>query len=185
MVERAFPDTTPAAAAGGPRVEHACGLWHGVTRRLKPAYRDVAAASCKAVTHAVDFLAKPEEARKQINSWVAEKTSNLIDSILPERSVKRDTRLVIDTAVYFKGIWETPFSKYLTKEHKFHLLDGATVDAPFMRSHNSQFIAAYKGFKVFRMPYAVQNHPLDVDDMRVLAAGSGGRIREGDWRREQ
>ncbi|CAN6223951.1 unnamed protein product [Urochloa humidicola] len=177
MVERAFPDTTPAAAssAAGPRVEHACGVWHDATRRLKPAYRDVAAASCKAVAHAVDFLAKPEEARKQINGWVAEKTSNLIDSILPEGSVKRETRLVIATAIYFKGIWETPFSKYLTKEHKFHLLDGGgAVDAQFMRSHSSQFVATYKGFKVLKMPYAVHNHPCldDVDDMHAAAAAT-------------
>ncbi|CAL5080628.1 unnamed protein product [Urochloa decumbens] len=162
MVERAFPDDgqqqQPAAgAAGGPRVVHACGLWHDAARRLKPAYRDIAAASCKAVAHAVDFLGKPEEARKQINSWVAEKTSKLIDSILPPESVKDDTRLVIATAIYFKGIWETPFSKYLTKEHKFHLLDGGAVDAQFMRSHSSQFVAAYKGFKVLRMPYAVHD----------------------------
>ncbi|CAN6204051.1 unnamed protein product [Urochloa humidicola] len=77
MVEHAFPDggKQQPAASGGPRVEHACGLWHDAARRLKPAYRDAAAASCKAVAHAVDFLAKPEEAPEQINSWVAEKTA--------------------------------------------------------------------------------------------------------------
>ncbi|RLN33573.1 Serpin family protein [Panicum miliaceum] len=156
IVQRAFPGDGQQQP-GGPRVEHACGLWHDAARALKPAFRDVAAASFKAAAHAVDFLRKPEEARAQINSWVKEKTSNLIDSILPEGSVEKDTRLVVATAIYFKGIWRTPFSKSLTKEHKFHLLDGGTVDAEFMRSYDHQFIATYKGFKVLKMPYAAHD----------------------------
>ncbi|CAL5049386.1 unnamed protein product [Urochloa decumbens] len=100
---------------------------------------------------------RPEEARKQINSWVAKKTSNLIDSVLPPGMVKSNTRLVVATAIYFKGVWDTPFDKSLTREHKFHRLDGGAVDAQFMRSHDDQFIATYKGFKVLRMPYAVHD----------------------------
>ncbi|CAL5054409.1 unnamed protein product [Urochloa decumbens] len=158
VVERALPDGGPRrGGGGGPRVAHACGVWHHATLRLKPAYRAVAAASCSAVVHAVDFISKPEEARKQINSWVAKKTSNLIDSVLPPGMVKSNTRLVVATAIYFKGVWDTPFDKSLTREHKFHRLDGGAVDAQFMRSHDDQFIATYKGFKVLRMPYAVHD----------------------------
>ncbi|CAL5090766.1 unnamed protein product [Urochloa decumbens] len=158
VVERALPDGGPRrGGGGGPRVAHACGVWHHATLRLKPAYRAVAAASCNAVVHAVDFITKPEEARKQINSWVAKKTSNLIDSVLPPEKVKSDTRVVVATAIYFKGVWDTPFDKSLTKEHKFHRLDGGAVDAQFMRSHDDQFIATYKGFKVLRMPYAAHD----------------------------
>ncbi|CAN6223952.1 unnamed protein product [Urochloa humidicola] len=155
VVERALPDGGPRR--GGPRVAHACGVWHNATLRLKPAYRAVAAASCKAVVHTVDFITKPEEARKQINSWVAKNTNNLIDSVLPPGQVDSNTRLVVATAIYFKGAWETPFDKSLTKEHKFHRLGGTAADAQFMRSHKDQFITTYQGFKVLRMPYAVHD----------------------------
>lgn len=47
MVQRAFPDEGQQQP-DGPRVEHACGLWHDAARALKPAYRDVAVASCTA-----------------------------------------------------------------------------------------------------------------------------------------
>ncbi|CAN6204052.1 unnamed protein product [Urochloa humidicola] len=158
VLERALPDGgTPRGGGGGPRVAHACGVWHEATVRLRPAYRAIAAASCQAVVHAVDFINKPEEARKQINSWVAKKTCNLIDSVLPAGKVKRDTRVVVATAIYFKGAWDTPFDKSLTKEHKFHRLDGSSADAQFMRSYEDQFIATYKGFKVLRMPYATDD----------------------------
>jgi serpin B len=55
MVEQAIP---ASPQAGGPRVSYASGLWHDSRRTLKPAYRDVAAASFMSVVHAVDFLTK-------------------------------------------------------------------------------------------------------------------------------
>uniref|UniRef100_I1QYS2 Serpin domain-containing protein n=1 Tax=Oryza glaberrima TaxID=4538 RepID=I1QYS2_ORYGL len=54
MMARALPDGTPQR--GGPRVAHACAVWHERARTVKPAFRDAAAASFKAVTRAVDFL---------------------------------------------------------------------------------------------------------------------------------
>ncbi|KAF2910188.1 hypothetical protein DAI22_11g082700 [Oryza sativa Japonica Group] len=150
-IARALPGGT---ATGGPRVAHACGLWHERTRKLKAAFRDAAAASFNAAVRAVDFLTNPEGARKEINSWVAAATENLIDTILPPGSVSTDTGLVVTSAIYFNGTWQTPFRKQDTKKDKFHLLDGGAVDADFMRSGDKQYIAAHDGFKVLRMPYA-------------------------------
>jgi len=103
--------------------------------------------------HSPAFV-QPEEARKRINSWVSAATNDLVDSILPSGSVTQDTSLVVTTAIYFKGIWKTTFNKSMTKEGKFHRLDGTAVDAQFMRSKEDQFIAAHDGFKVLVMPYA-------------------------------
>jgi len=56
MVERAIPRPD---GPGSVALAHACGVWHdAATGTLKPAYRDVAAASCNAVARAVDFLDK-------------------------------------------------------------------------------------------------------------------------------
>ncbi|KAJ1276556.1 hypothetical protein BS78_05G222900 [Paspalum vaginatum] len=107
MVEHAFPDDGLQPRGGGPCIVHACGVWHDAAGTLKPAYRDVAAASCKAVVRAVNFIRKPKAAMDQINSWVKAVTHNLIDLILPRGSVMDHTRLVVATAVYFKGIWGT------------------------------------------------------------------------------
>ncbi|KAL6626513.1 hypothetical protein ACP70R_030239 [Stipagrostis hirtigluma subsp. patula] len=161
MVERALPaGGEQKQLEGAPRVEHACGMWHDATRTLKPAYRDAAAASCRAVARAVDFISKPEEARRQINSWVAAATSNLVASILGPGTVTKDTRLVVASAVYFKGTWAIPFDKNWTREFKFHRLDGSAVDAQFMQSGLPQLVAVHDGFKVLKMPYKV-HHPLD------------------------
>ena len=60
LLDRAVPADAPQepAAGGGPRVAFSSGLWHDATRPLKPAYRDVATASFRAVARAVDFLTK-------------------------------------------------------------------------------------------------------------------------------
>ncbi|KAF2910187.1 hypothetical protein DAI22_11g082632 [Oryza sativa Japonica Group] len=65
-----------------------------------------------------------DEACDEINRWVAAATENLIKSIVSPDSVDKQTRLVVTSAIYFKGKWATPFDKETTKNDKFHLLDG-------------------------------------------------------------
>ncbi|WVZ85917.1 hypothetical protein U9M48_032775 [Paspalum notatum var. saurae] len=103
MVEHVFSyDNGPRQpGGGGTHIVHTCSVWHDATRTLKPAYRDVAAVSCKAMVHAVNFIKKPEAARDQINSWVKAVTNNLIDSILPGGLVTEHTRLVVAMTIYF------------------------------------------------------------------------------------
>jgi serpin B len=96
---------------------------------------------------------QPVDASRQINSWVAEATNNLIESIVGPDSVSKDTQLVVTNALYFKGRWETPFHKSKTMDHEFHRMDGSAIDAQFMSSDKDQFIAVHDGFKVLKMPY--------------------------------
>jgi serine protease inhibitor len=96
---------------------------------------------------------QPVDASRQINSWVAEATNNLIESIVGPDSVSKDTQLVVTNALYFKGRWETPFHKSKTMDHEFHRMDSSAIDAQFMSSDKDQFIAVHDGFKVLKMPY--------------------------------
>uniref|UniRef100_A0A453LCC2 Serpin domain-containing protein n=1 Tax=Aegilops tauschii subsp. strangulata TaxID=200361 RepID=A0A453LCC2_AEGTS len=81
----------------------------------------------------------------------------LIDSILPAESVDEDTAVVLASAIYFKGKWETPFRKKRTKVERFFLLDGTAVDVPMMRTGRSQYVDEHDGFKVLRLPYRSQD----------------------------
>lgn len=86
---------------------------------------------------------------------MAAATNYLIDSILDQESLQRDTRLVLANAIYFKGKWQDrPFTVTNTITDKFYLLDGhRTVYASFMRSRKNHFISVHNGFKVLRLPY--------------------------------
>uniref|UniRef100_A0A0E0ME34 Serpin domain-containing protein n=1 Tax=Oryza punctata TaxID=4537 RepID=A0A0E0ME34_ORYPU len=140
--------------SGGPRVSFVSGLWHDKSRTLTPSFRDAAFQSFMAETRAADFREKPGEAVKQINAWARKATNSLIDSLI-DGGLPADTDVVVANAVYFKGKWEAPFMKACTKTAKFHRLDGAAVDARFMRNiyDPSYYIACHGWFKVLRLPY--------------------------------
>jgi serpin B len=80
---------------------------------------------------------QPKEGVKQINTWVAESTKNLITEIIDPNNLNHlpdtVTELVLANAIYFKGKWKQRFNKKSTKDDKFYRLDGTTVDVPFMR----------------------------------------------------
>ncbi|CAL4934727.1 unnamed protein product [Urochloa decumbens] len=141
------------SGAGGPRVAFADGVFVDASLKLKPAFGEVAAGKYKAETQPVDFQKKAAEAAGQVNSWVEKITSGLIKEILPPGSVDHTTRLVLGNALYFKGAWTEKFDASKTKDSEFRLLDGSSVQAPFMSSTDKQYIAYYNDLKVLKLPY--------------------------------
>ncbi|KAM0850802.1 hypothetical protein ACQ4PT_052843 [Festuca glaucescens] len=140
--------------SSGPSVAFVCGVWSDLTLTLKPAFRRAVVGTYKAEASSVDFRHAPEEARDQMNAWAAQKTRNLIDSVLPPGSIKPTTPVVLGNAVYFNGAWEDePFDKRDTVHKPFHRLDGSHVDVPFMQSRRKQFVAVHDGFKVLKLQY--------------------------------
>lgn len=99
------------------------------------------------------ILFQPVASRKQINAWVARATRNLITEVFDPYSGNCDTVHVVVNAIYFKGEWQTPFKQENTMDLEFHLLDGSSLEVPFLRSWNDQCIACHDGFKVLKLPY--------------------------------
>ncbi|NWW88345.1 ILEU inhibitor, partial [Rhynochetos jubatus] len=69
----------------------------------------------------VDFLQACDEARKEINQWVEEKTEGKIPHLLSEGSVDNMTKLVLVNAIYFKGNWAEKFNEANTTDMPFRL----------------------------------------------------------------
>ncbi|KAL6637429.1 hypothetical protein ACP70R_025001 [Stipagrostis hirtigluma subsp. patula] len=141
------------SGAGGPRVAFADGVFVDASLKLKPAFEKVAVGKYKAETQSVDFQTKAAEVAGQVNSWVEKVTSGLIKELLPPGSVDQMTRLVLGNALYFKGAWTEKFDASKTKDGEFHLLDGSSVQAPFMSSTKKQYVASYGNLKVLKLPY--------------------------------
>ncbi|XP_047050755.1 putative serpin-Z8 [Lolium rigidum] len=139
--------------SGGPSVAFAYGAWSDLTRPIKPAYRDDVVGTYKAEASVVDFLNEPEQATRQINTWVAEATRNLITSVVPPRSLEPNTRLVLASAVYFKGKWNLAFDERQTTNKPFYRLDGTAVNVPFMTNYSRHYIAEHDGFMVLKLRY--------------------------------
>jgi serpin B len=76
------------------------------------------------------------KARDEITWWVAQKTMDKIQSILPPGSLTDLTRLVLANAVYFQGAWSSPFDKVGTANQPFHLSGNRDRNVPLRRAGN-------------------------------------------------
>ncbi|KAM7272857.1 hypothetical protein ACFE04_027521 [Oxalis oulophora] len=128
-------------------------FWVDESLSLKPSFELVVCNDYKADVKIVDFAKKYSEVLEEANLWGEEKTNGLVKNILPRYSVNELTHFIIANAIYFKGAWEKQFLEYNTKDDKFHLQNGTTVMAPFMRGTGRQYISTFDDFKVAMLPY--------------------------------
>ncbi|KAF3585918.1 hypothetical protein F2Q69_00028223 [Brassica cretica] len=148
---------------GGPKITSVNGVWIEQTLPIDSSFKDLFENVFKAAFDGVDFLTNAEKVRIELNKWAEDHTNGLIKDLLPPGSVSSQTGCVFGNALYFKGAWEVPFDKSYTKDKEFQLLSGTSVSVPFMSSYKNQYIKAYDGFKVLRIPYRQGN---DVDTNR-------------------
>jgi serpin B len=101
----------------------------------------------------VDFIGQTEEARIAINTWVENQTLNHIKDLIPKNAVTTDTRLVLTNAIYFKGFWDSQFSKSDTREAPFTLKDKRIVEVPLMSQQGLFPYFDSGAFEVLGLPY--------------------------------
>ena len=101
----------------------------------------------------VDFRARPDEARSTINKWVMQQTAGRIEDLLPEGSVDMNTLLVLTSAIYFKGDWESAFLPHATRGAPFHLTANDQVDVPTMFQEERFEHAEIEGLDLLKLPY--------------------------------
>ncbi|KAF7137455.1 hypothetical protein RHSIM_Rhsim07G0232700 [Rhododendron simsii] len=160
LVSLVFTDGGPT---GGPTLSYANGVWVDQSLSLKPSFKKVVDTVYKASLNHVDFPTqgsrivvskmKAVEVTNEVNRWAEKQTNGLIKEVLPSGSVDELTRLIFANALYFKGAWIEKFDASKTKHQEFHLLNGSSVQVPFMTSQKDQFVCAFDSFKVSRLPY--------------------------------
>jgi serpin B len=99
---------------------------------IQPDYLETLARHYGAGLRAVDFTRDPNLARKMINDWVAEKTEDRLQDVVPDGFITIQTRLVLANAIYFKAAWVYPFDPSATQDGPFTLTDGTQVTVPLM-----------------------------------------------------
>jgi serpin B len=93
-------------------------LWVERGEPLLPDFEALARDRYRAPVERLDF-GQPEPARARINGWVAQQTHDRIRELIPRGALTRETKLVLGSAVYFKGLWERPFDTAKTAEAPF------------------------------------------------------------------
>ena len=153
-----YLDFNTGINAGDPEydLEVANALWAEETYQFLEDYINTAETYYSAETTNLDFINQPEESRVTINDWVAEKTNNKIEDLIPEGMIDSLTRLVITNAIYFKGTWVLQFDENMTAEADFTTPSGEIVTVDMMKRTDDDAIYGYAetdDLQVLEMPY--------------------------------
>lgn len=88
---------------------------------------------------------------EKINAWVKNKTRGKIDKIVDQ--VDPSHILFLVNAVYFNGLWSSPFDEKLTKDGKFTLLGGKTETVRMMHQTEHFEYLQESGFELINLTY--------------------------------
>ncbi len=141
------------ADSSGPTLRVVNRLFGEETYPFENAYLSAMSSHYRAPLEMVSFLDDPEDAREEINDWVADQTEDHIRDLLPRGMVDERTRLVLTNAVYFLGRWEQPFPAENTGPRPFHVRGGAPVAVSTMSMTESYAFAHVEGVRALELPY--------------------------------
>lgn len=74
----------------------------------------------------------PLQAKDILNQWVENQTDGMIKDLLESNSISPLTRLILLSAVSFKGKWVLPFPEKATHSRPFYRSDGSVVQTQMM-----------------------------------------------------
>ena len=153
-LSRAAAPHAHAASSPAPTLLDANGLWLQTGLAVKPAFSASLATNFGAAPQLAGFKSTPEAARRLINSWVAQRTEQLIRNLMAPATITSQTELVLANAIYLKAHWQDPFDRSATAPGPFHPPTGPPVSAPFMRQESINLPYAHgAGYQAIELPY--------------------------------
>jgi serpin B len=156
--------------------------------RLRQEFLDAIAAGYDAGVFTTDYQADPEAARRQINSWVSDKSHELIPELLGQGSVTSLWRLALVNALYLKAQWAEELQKSAEKA-AFRTAAGNSVQVEMLRGSGRHLaVASGDGWRSASLPYLGEDLAMTILlpdagvfdkvagalDGRTLAAACGG-----------
>ncbi len=134
----------------GPEVNIANSIWAQIGLGMNTSFVDQMNKHYDAGLNYVDYKNKPEESRKDINTWVEDKTNNKIKDLIPKGVITPDTYLILVNAIYFLGDWLSPFDSTQTYKDEFY---GVEEKVDMMSQQNYYPFYRNNKFKAIAMPY--------------------------------
>ncbi|MCL2829736.1 MAG: serpin family protein [Betaproteobacteria bacterium] len=133
------------------RMVIANSLWPDKSLSIRPEYEETARNYYGAPITPVNYK-DGQNAAKQINAWVEQKTRDRIRDLLSPGDLNASTRLVLVNAVYFNGRWLSPFDSGNTRTAVFHA-PGKQVDTRFMFQKKVFRYGQVENLQILELPY--------------------------------
>jgi serpin B len=147
-------DRSMSISGEGRELRSANAFWVHDDLALVPEYVADLESAASGAFDQVDFTADPEAAREEINAWVAGRTADRIEGLIPEGVIRKKTAAVLVNAIFWKADWLKPFAAEATREEPFFLSDGREIMTELM-NQRGYFRAIERGsVKLIDLPYA-------------------------------
>ena len=132
------------------RLSIANSIWVNQGFHVLDAFANVNKTMYDARVSELDFSSP--KALKTINNWCADETNGCIKEILDE--LTEETKVVLANALYFKGIWKTPFKESNTKAEFFSDANGSHNQVKMMNLSNTYFNFCWtEDYDIAELPY--------------------------------
>lgn len=127
-------------------------MWVQAGYPVLPAFTDRLRNQGLEAAGRLDFAADPEQARQDLNQWVAEATHHKVPALFPAGTIAAETRLVLASTAYFHGRWAESFARAQTRNQPFHGLS-ATRPVPLMHRAGTMLYAEGDSFQLVELPF--------------------------------
>lgn len=141
-----------ASARADPIVLQAANqTWVDRGLQVHQSYLDALARDFGSTAQVADFAGDPEGTRQAINTWVADRTNDLIPELFPHDSIDSSTRMVLVNALYLKAQWMNAFSP--RRNGAFTTADGRQLTVPVMTTEEPVPGLRGTGWAAATLPY--------------------------------
>ncbi len=161
-------------AAGDLTLRAPNAMWVQSGLPLEPGFTAAVSAAAAVAVRDADFRRAAEQARQEINQFIAEQTAGKIRDLLSPGVVSAATSLILASAVYLKAAWAHPFPAGATQDAAFYLDpgqpgsgqpgsgqrgsgqpgSGTQVTVPTMRLRARLRYLRGEGYQAVELPYA-------------------------------
>jgi len=131
-------------------------LWAAQNFNYKSSFLDLLKKSNSNHFFTLDFSKDPEKSRQTINKWVEDNTKGKIQNLINKDEISNGTKLVLTNAIYFKGLWDSPFKKEYTEPKSFASLKG-NIQVPMMEQTNDFMYSEDDKLQMLQLPYEKTN----------------------------
>jgi serpin B len=146
-------DAELKAAEGSNELSIANSLWPQEKYPFREEFLNLLKKNYGATVTPLNFERDAEQARVTINKWVDGRTRQKIGEIIGRGVLTPLTRMVLVNAIYFKGMWATPFPESATQPDKFFTKPDTTLTVPFMHKRGHFSYGENDQMQLLALPY--------------------------------
>ena len=132
-------------------------LWLDRREELLPDFSGTVERYYGAGVATVDFSGDTENARLNINDWVAQQTRDKIRDLLNQGDLDELTKLVLTNAIYFNSTWMYQFDKANTRDLPFYTGQNVYKNIPMMSRVSMYVYGEDRNMQWLKIPYNIPN----------------------------